>query len=102
MGLHPTLTTRSCSFRESVGHFRTWLDALFEESWIACKDAEVLVESPSTFAGIHIAEALRIPYFRAFTMPWTRTASYPQAMASSTDVGPSYVRSFPSECECAR
>ena len=31
--------------------------------------------------GIHIAEALRIPYFRAFTMPWTRTRAYPHAFA---------------------
>lgn len=32
-------------------------------------------------AGIHIAEALGIPYFRAFTMPWTRTRAYPHAFA---------------------
>jgi len=32
-------------------------------------------------AGLHIAEALRIPYFRAFTMPWTRTRAYPHAFA---------------------
>jgi sterol 3beta-glucosyltransferase len=30
-------------------------------------------------AGLHIAEALNIPYFRAFTMPWTRTRAYPHA-----------------------
>jgi sterol 3beta-glucosyltransferase len=30
-------------------------------------------------AGIHIAEKLGIPYFRAFTMPWTRTRAYPHA-----------------------
>lgn len=32
-------------------------------------------------AGIHIAEALGIPYFRAFSMPWTRTRAYPHAFA---------------------
>jgi len=32
-------------------------------------------------AGIHIAEALSIPYFRAFTMSWTRTRAYPHAFA---------------------
>ena len=32
-------------------------------------------------AGIHIAEAMQIPYFRAFTMPWTRTRAYPHAFA---------------------
>lgn len=31
--------------------------------------------------GIHIAEALQIPYFRAFTMPWSPTRAYPHAFA---------------------
>jgi len=35
--------------------------------------------------GIHIAEALRIPYFRAFTMPWTRTRAYPHAFTVPND-----------------
>jgi sterol 3beta-glucosyltransferase len=35
-------------------------------------------------AGIHIAEALKIPYFRAFTMPWTRTRAYPHAFGVPT------------------
>lgn len=29
------------------------------ESWEQCKDADVLLESPSAMAGVHIAEALR-------------------------------------------
>jgi sterol 3beta-glucosyltransferase len=31
--------------------------------------------------GYHIAEALAIPYFRAFTMTWSRTRAYPHAFA---------------------
>ncbi|KAK4704988.1 hypothetical protein P7C70_g1228, partial [Phenoliferia sp. Uapishka_3] len=62
----------------------------FAESWAACQEADILIESPSTFAGIHVAEALGIPYFRAFTMPWTSTATYPQAFAASVDLGPTY------------
>jgi len=31
--------------------------------------------------GIHVAEALQIPYYRAFTMPYTRTRAYPHAFA---------------------
>jgi sterol 3beta-glucosyltransferase len=50
-------------------------------SWEACQGAQLLIESPSAMAGLHIAEALRIPYYRAFTMPWTRTRAYPQAFA---------------------
>ena len=53
--------------------FRGWLDDLLKTSWDACQGTDVLIESPSAMGGLHIAEALRIPYFRAFTMTWTRT-----------------------------
>ncbi|KAK6910724.1 hypothetical protein I203_104756 [Kwoniella mangroviensis CBS 8507] len=76
---------------QSLGGFREWLDNLLIESWQACHDADVLIESPSTMAGIHIAEALKIPYFRAFTMPWTRTSAYPHAfMVPAFEMGPSF------------
>lgn len=58
---------------------RGWLDDLLATSWKACQGSDLLIESPSAMAGIHIAEALGIPYFRAFTMPWTRTRAYPHA-----------------------
>ncbi|PWN32538.1 UDP-Glycosyltransferase/glycogen phosphorylase [Meira miltonrushii] len=67
--------------RESVTKFRGWLDDLLLSCWHACQGTDVIIESPSAIAGIHIAEALRIPYYRAFTMPWTRTRSYPHAFA---------------------
>ncbi|CAE6515254.1 unnamed protein product [Rhizoctonia solani] len=67
--------------REGVQKFRGWIDDLLETSWHACQGTDVLIESPSAMAGIHIAEALKIPYFRAFTMPWTRTRAYPHAFA---------------------
>lgn len=65
--------------KEANSKFRGWLDELLAGCWTACQDSDVLIESPSAMAGIHIAEALRIPYFRAFTMPWTRTRAYPHA-----------------------
>lgn len=49
------------------------MDDLLKTSWEACQGTDVLVESPSAMGGYHIAEALAIPYFRAFTMTWTRT-----------------------------
>ncbi|KAI9831182.1 MAG: Sterol 3-beta-glucosyltransferase [Phylliscum demangeonii] len=67
--------------KEATSKFRDWIDDLLRSSWKACQDTDVLIESPSAMAGIHIAEALRIPYFRAFTMPWTRTRAYPHAFA---------------------
>jgi hypothetical protein len=48
--------------------FRGWLDELLRSSWDACQDSDLLIESPSAMGGVHIAEALRIPYFRAFTV----------------------------------
>ena len=65
--------------REANSKFRGWLDELLDSAWTACKDSDLIIESPSAMAGIHIAEALGIPYFRAFTMPWTRTRAYPHA-----------------------
>ncbi|KAJ6261826.1 Sterol 3-beta-glucosyltransferase [Drechslerella dactyloides] len=67
--------------KEATSKFRSWIDELLTSAWVACQDSDVLIESPSAMAGIHIAEALRIPYFRAFTMPWTRTRAYPHAFA---------------------
>jgi len=67
--------------REANAKFRGWLDDVCSSAWRACQGADLIIESPSTMAGIHIAEALEVPYFRAFTMPWTRTRTYPHAFA---------------------
>lgn len=67
--------------REGVQKFRGWIDDLLKTSYESCKGSDLLIESPSAMAGIHIAEALKIPYYRAFTMPWTRTRAYPHAFA---------------------
>jgi len=67
--------------KEGLSKFRGWLDDLLKTSWAACQGTDVLVESPSAMGGYHIAEALGIPYFRAFTMTWTRTRAYPHAFA---------------------
>jgi sterol 3beta-glucosyltransferase len=65
--------------KEANSKFRGFLDQLLVTAWQACQDSDLIIESPSAMAGIHIAEALNIPYFRAFTMPWTRTRAYPHA-----------------------
>ena len=67
--------------KEASVKFRGWIDQLLSSAWKACQDTDILIESPSAMAGIHIAEALGVPYFRAFTMPWTRTRAYPHAFA---------------------
>lgn len=67
--------------KEASATFRGWIDELLTSGWKACQNTDILIESPSAMGGIHIAEALGIPYFRAFTMPWTRTRAYPHAFA---------------------
>ncbi|GAA6061722.1 hypothetical protein JCM10212_004954 [Sporobolomyces blumeae] len=67
--------------KEAIGKFRGWLDDLLDSAWEGCQNTDVLIESPSAIAGYHIAEALQIPYYRAFTMPWSRTRAYPHAFA---------------------
>lgn len=67
--------------RKAATGFSNFISALLESSKEACSDTDVLIESPSAMAGMHIAEALQIPYFRAFTMPWTKTEVYPHAFA---------------------
>lgn len=68
-------------YKEASSKFRGWLDELLSTAWMACQETDILIESPSAMVGIHIAEALSIPYFRAFSMPWTRTRAYPHAFA---------------------
>ncbi|KAF5377187.1 hypothetical protein D9615_006328 [Tricholomella constricta] len=67
--------------KEGLLKFRGWVDDLLKTSWEACQGTDVLIESPSAMGGYHIAEALGIPYFRAFTMTWSRTRAYPHAFA---------------------
>ena len=67
--------------KEASSKFRSWIDELLSSAWKACQNTDLLIESPSAMAGSHIAEALNIPYFKAFTMPWTRTRAYPHAFA---------------------
>ncbi|KAI0087753.1 hypothetical protein BDY19DRAFT_994648 [Irpex rosettiformis] len=63
--------------KQSLTTYRSWLDDLLRDAWKNCRDAEVLLESPYAMAGVHIAEALQIPYFRVCTMPWTKTTAFP-------------------------
>lgn len=80
MSLMVTHGSMSVSFlKEASAKFKGWIGELLQSSWDACQDADILIESPSAMSGIHIAEALGIPYMRAFTMPWTRTRAYPHA-----------------------
>jgi UDP:flavonoid glycosyltransferase YjiC (YdhE family) len=51
-------------------------------SWKAVQGTDIIIESPSAMIGVHMAEALRVPYFRSFPMPMTRTRSFPHPFAT--------------------
>lgn len=76
--------------KEAMNKFGSFIKDLLESAWVACQGSDLLIESPQAMAGLHIAEALQIPYFRAFTMPWTRTRMYPHALMVTEQVGGSY------------
>jgi len=67
--------------KEALTSFKGWVEELLESAWIACRGTDLIIESPSAMAGVHIAEKLGIPFFGAFTMPWTRTKNYPHPFA---------------------
>eukprot|EP01133_Synstelium_polycarpum_P007913 gene7913-9291_t len=67
--------------REALSKFRTFIDDLLRTCWEAAQGAEALIATPGCFAGPHIAEALQIPFFHSFTMPFTRTRTYPNPFA---------------------
>lgn len=80
---HCTENGMSLSFwRNGVKNLGPWFDDPLKTSWEACQGSDLLIESPNAMAGVHIAQALNIPYIRAFTMPWTKTGVYPHAMAA--------------------
>lgn len=78
-------------FREAVAKLTPWAEELFSSAWTACQGTQLLIESPSAMAGLHIAEALDIPFFGAFPMPWSRTKAYPHPFAvPETNLGATY------------
>ncbi|MBD2441197.1 glycosyltransferase [Nostoc sp. FACHB-110] len=46
-------------------------------AWAACQDAEVIIYTPLTNWGYHIAENLGVPCFMASVVPLTPTGSFP-------------------------
>lgn len=65
---------------------RQWIDDLLVTTWDACQGTDVVIESAVAMGGFHVAEKLGVPFFRAFTMPWTRTRDFPHPFASSDSV----------------
>ncbi|KAN0021681.1 hypothetical protein ACTFIU_003825 [Dictyostelium citrinum] len=69
--------------KEALSRFRSFIDDLLLTCWkaVQASNTQVLIATPGCFAGPHIGEALQIPFFNAFTMPFTRTRTYPNPFA---------------------
>ncbi|GAM20028.1 hypothetical protein SAMD00019534_032030 [Acytostelium subglobosum LB1] len=67
--------------KEALSRFRQFIDDLLRSCTEASHDAEALIATPGCFAGPHIAQALQIPFFHSFTMPFHRTRMYPNPFA---------------------
>jgi sterol 3beta-glucosyltransferase len=69
--------------RQAVSNFSGWMRDLHETCYKACENTDVIMEAPTVFAGMHIAEKMGVPFFQVFTMPWTRTKAFPHPFATT-------------------
>ncbi len=79
---------------EDVPRKRRMLREIIESTWGACTEpdpgragaapfrADAILANPPCYGHAHVAEALQVPLQMIFTMPWTPTAAFPQALAS--------------------
>eukprot|EP00516_Mucochytrium_quahogii_P007390 CAMPEP_0203757774 /NCGR_PEP_ID=MMETSP0098-20131031/10679_1 /ASSEMBLY_ACC=CAM_ASM_000208 /TAXON_ID=96639 /ORGANISM=" , Strain NY0313808BC1" /LENGTH=825 /DNA_ID=CAMNT_0050650005 /DNA_START=372 /DNA_END=2846 /DNA_ORIENTATION=- len=51
--------------------------------------ADAIIANPPAFSGWHIAEALGVPLYMSFPMPWSRTGSFPSPFTSARGKSPS-------------
>jgi sterol 3beta-glucosyltransferase len=63
--------------REANELFMPMLDEMTEAGWRACHDAQLILTSPFSFLGPHIAEARKIPLVYVSMIPWTSTNEFP-------------------------
>lgn len=74
-------TMMSVNFmKDSFKTFIPLISTLLQEAWLGCMDANILITTPASLAGYHIAEKLQIPFFNAFTMPFTYTTDQKNVM----------------------
>lgn len=66
--------------RESFEAFVSKIPTLLNEAWEGCRDANILISTPTALAGYHIAEKLKIRFYNAFTMPYTNTSDQANIM----------------------
>ncbi|KAJ3390952.1 hypothetical protein HDU92_000204 [Lobulomyces angularis] len=73
-----------------IGKKKKMLAEIMETSWLACIDsdpitgeqftAQAIISNPPTYAHLHCAEKLSIPFHIFFTMPWSATGDFPHPL----------------------
>eukprot|EP01119_Soliformovum_irregulare_P025351 TRINITY_DN9358_c0_g1_i3.p1 TRINITY_DN9358_c0_g1~~TRINITY_DN9358_c0_g1_i3.p1 ORF type:complete len:929 (-),score=305.44 TRINITY_DN9358_c0_g1_i3:180-2966(-) len=67
--------------KEALGKFRGFVDEVLRNSYQGCLGSDAMIAAPNVMSAYHVAEKLKIPFFGAFTMPYTKTSQYPHAFA---------------------
>lgn len=60
---------------------------MLQSAYDACQGTDLIIESPSAMIGVHMAEKLRVPYFRSMPFPFTRTTKFPHPFAIQSAAG---------------
>eukprot|EP00051_Salpingoeca_urceolata_P011086 m.136731 g.136731 ORF g.136731 m.136731 type:complete len:920 (+) comp16980_c0_seq3:426-3185(+) len=81
---------------EGIVNFRTFYRRLLQSCWQACLEPsadgtpfhpDAVIANPPVTAHYHVAEALGVPLFIGFTMPWSRTGQFPHPMMADRGWG---------------
>lgn len=77
--------------KEANAKLRPWLSELMMSGFEACQGSDVILAGPSAVVGLHVAEALGLPFMFVMPMPWTSTKAFPHPfMTPNADLGGIY------------
>jgi UDP:flavonoid glycosyltransferase YjiC (YdhE family) len=72
---------------KGLAEFGSWLQELLDSTTVALancpKPLDAILSSPVSFVGPHLAEATGAKFISIFTMPFTKTAAFPNPLACS-------------------
>ncbi|RYO75320.1 hypothetical protein DL764_010490 [Monosporascus ibericus] len=73
---------------------RAMMSEMLRDCWLSCIEpdpmslspfvADAIIANPPSFAHVHCAQALGIPVYMMFTMPWTSTTAFPHPLVNIT------------------
>ncbi len=70
--------------KESIKSFLPVIPSLLKDAYEGAQNANMIIATPTSLAGYHIAEALQVPFVNVFTMPYTHTNDQANVMTLAT------------------